>query len=76
MKTKKLDLFSISSIALGVNVSTVLNLLEFFTSLCIEPLMRDWIGGKDGSLFWLPLLTLLAKPQQTSEQSPRKKQKG
>ncbi|XP_016842826.1 baculoviral IAP repeat-containing protein 6 isoform X2 [Nasonia vitripennis] len=33
--------------------------LEFLSLICSEGKMRDWLG-KDGSGFWLPLLTLLS----------------
>lgn len=33
--------------------------LEFLSLICSEGKMRDWLG-KEGSGFWLPLLTLLS----------------
>ena len=33
--------------------------LEFFSLVCSEGKMRNWLG-KEGSNFWLPLLTLLS----------------
>lgn len=34
--------------------------LEFFSLVCSEGKMRDWLG-KEGNGFWLPLLTLLSE---------------
>lgn len=33
--------------------------IEFLTLVCSEGRMRDWLG-KEGSDFWLPLLSLLS----------------
>ncbi|XP_072390491.1 dual E2 ubiquitin-conjugating enzyme/E3 ubiquitin-protein ligase BIRC6 [Diabrotica undecimpunctata] len=40
------------------NVSSI---LQFFTDVSDEKIMRDWLGSEDGSSFWLPLLKLLCK---------------
>ncbi|KAG5886808.1 hypothetical protein JTB14_031450 [Gonioctena quinquepunctata] len=40
------------------NVSSI---LQFFTDVSDEKMMRDWLGSEDGSSFWLPLLQFLCK---------------
>ncbi|XP_017776572.1 PREDICTED: baculoviral IAP repeat-containing protein 6 isoform X2 [Nicrophorus vespilloides] len=46
-------------------VDNVTAILKFFSDICEEKLMRDWLGSGDGSLFWLPLLQYLC--QRTTE---------
>lgn len=45
------------------NVTAV---LRFFADICDEKVMRDWLGSKDGSSFWLPLLQWLCKRPTTN----------
>ncbi|KAF5297110.1 hypothetical protein FQA39_LY02690 [Lamprigera yunnana] len=42
-------------------LKNVTAILKFFADVCDEKVMRDWLGSKDGSLFWLPLLRWLCK---------------
>lgn len=42
-----------------VTMSTCTDILDFFTDVCSEGLMRDWLGSEDGSQFWQPLLNVL-----------------
>ncbi|XP_055591797.1 baculoviral IAP repeat-containing protein 6-like isoform X1 [Uranotaenia lowii] len=42
-----------------VNIQKVTEILNFFTDVCSEGLMRDWLGCFEGSIFWEPLLLLL-----------------
>lgn len=47
----------------GLNMTepdSIAVVLEFFSLVCSEAKMRDWLG-KDGIGFWLPLLTLLSE---------------
>lgn len=32
------------------------NIIDFFSEVCSEGLMRDWLGSEDGACFWYPLL--------------------
>lgn len=32
------------------------NIIDFFSEVCAEGLMRDWLGSPSGSCFWAPLL--------------------
>ncbi|KAK7067357.1 Baculoviral IAP repeat-containing protein 6 [Halocaridina rubra] len=40
----------------------VAHTLHTLAALCAEPPMRDWLGSSEGSVFWLPLLTVLGDP--------------
>ncbi|GAB0094178.1 Baculoviral IAP repeat-containing protein 6 [Sergentomyia squamirostris] len=42
-----------------VNVSTCADILNFFSEVCTEGSMRDWLGSYEGSVFWKPLLDIL-----------------
>ncbi|XP_021713190.1 baculoviral IAP repeat-containing protein 6 isoform X2 [Aedes aegypti] len=42
-----------------VNVQKVTEILGFFSEVCSEGHMRDWLGCFEGSIFWEPLLLLL-----------------
>ncbi|XP_058811824.1 baculoviral IAP repeat-containing protein 6 isoform X3 [Topomyia yanbarensis] len=42
-----------------VNIQKVTEILEFFTEVCSEGHMRDWLGCFEGSIFWEPILLLL-----------------
>lgn len=42
-----------------VNIGKVTEILTFFTEVCSEGHMRDWLGCFEGSIFWEPLLLLL-----------------
>ena len=42
-----------------VNEETVTQILDFFSEICSEGHMRDWLGSYEGSVFWKPLLDLL-----------------
>lgn len=42
-----------------VNIETIADILEFFSEICSEGHMRDWLGSYAGSVFWKPLLDIL-----------------
>ncbi|XP_069689782.1 baculoviral IAP repeat-containing protein 6 isoform X2 [Periplaneta americana] len=42
-----------------LRVDTMAMVLNFFAEVCAEGHMRDWLGSPEGSVFWLPLLSLL-----------------
>ncbi|XP_025829165.1 baculoviral IAP repeat-containing protein 6 [Agrilus planipennis] len=46
------------------NVATI---LKFFADVSEEKIMRDWLGSKDGSSFWLPLLQWLCRTAQSKK---------
>lgn len=33
--------------------------LQFFSEVSSEPLMKDWLGGAEGNIFWPAILTML-----------------
>ncbi|CAH0552135.1 unnamed protein product [Brassicogethes aeneus] len=43
------------------DLEKVIAILRFFTDVCDEKLMRDWLGSSDGSSFWLHLLNKLCE---------------
>ncbi|XP_069180397.1 baculoviral IAP repeat-containing protein 6 isoform X6 [Procambarus clarkii] len=45
-----------------LSTSLVAHTLHTLGALCAEPPMRDWLGSAEGSVFWLPLLTVLGDP--------------
>ncbi|XP_064112985.1 baculoviral IAP repeat-containing protein 6-like isoform X2 [Macrobrachium nipponense] len=45
-----------------LSTSLVAHTLHTLAALCAEPPMRDWLGSVEGSVFWLPLLTVLGDP--------------
>ncbi|XP_049817886.1 baculoviral IAP repeat-containing protein 6 isoform X3 [Aethina tumida] len=47
----------------------VIGVLKFFTEVCDEKVMRDWLGSEEGSSFWLPLLMKLCKKSSTNTSS-------
>ncbi|XP_055678936.1 baculoviral IAP repeat-containing protein 6 isoform X3 [Lutzomyia longipalpis] len=42
-----------------VSVATCAEILNFFSEVCTEGSMRDWLGSYEGSVFWKPLLDIL-----------------
>ncbi|KAK4884383.1 hypothetical protein RN001_000654 [Aquatica leii] len=54
-----------SSIYPMAKLENVTAVLKFFADVCDEKVMRDWLGSKDGSSFWLPLLQWLCKRPST-----------
>lgn len=42
-----------------VNADMITEILEFFSEICSEGHMRDWLGSYEGSIFWKPLLEIL-----------------
>ncbi|CAG9813689.1 unnamed protein product [Phaedon cochleariae] len=46
-------------------LENVTSILQFFTDVCDEKTMRDWLGSEDGSSFWLHLLQWLCKKPTT-----------
>ena len=51
-----------SSIVPTLTTSMVAHTLDTLAALCAEPPMREWLGSGEGSVFWLPLLTVLGDP--------------
>ncbi|XP_054283105.1 baculoviral IAP repeat-containing protein 6 [Macrosteles quadrilineatus] len=49
-----------------VQLEMVSSILRFFAEVCSEGNMRDWLGSSEGSVFWLPLLTLLCTRTATN----------
>lgn len=45
-----------------LSTSLVAHTLHTLAALCAEPPMKDWLGSAEGSVFWLPLLTVLGDP--------------
>jgi baculoviral IAP repeat-containing protein 6 len=41
--------------------------LNFFAEVCAEGHMRDWLGSAEGSVFWLPLLSLLCNKSSSAD---------
>ena len=50
-----------------LRVDTMAMVLNFFAEVCAEGHMRDWLGSPEGSVFWLPLLSLLCNKSNSSE---------
>lgn len=44
-----------------LTTNLVAHTLHTLAALCAETPMRDWLGSAEGSVFWLPLLTVLGK---------------
>lgn len=44
-----------------LTTSLVAHTLHTLAALCAEAPMRDWLGSSEGSVFWLPLLTVLGE---------------
>lgn len=44
-----------------LSTSLVAHTLHTLAALCAEPPMKDWLGSAEGSVFWLPLLTVLGR---------------
>lgn len=44
-----------------LTTSLVAHTLHTLAALCAEAPMRDWLGSAEGSVFWLPLLTVLGE---------------
>ena len=42
-----------------LTTNLVAHTLHSLAALCAETPMRDWLGSAEGSVFWLPLLTVL-----------------
>lgn len=42
-----------------VDVIEITDILNFFSEVCSEGTMRDWLGSYEGAVFWEPLLHLL-----------------
>lgn len=43
------------------------NIIDFFSEVCSEGLMRDWLGSDGGSCFWFPLLYRLCHARLLNE---------
>jgi baculoviral IAP repeat-containing protein 6 len=52
-----------------LRVDTMAMVLNFFAEVCAEGHMRDWLGSPEGSIFWLPLLSLLCNRSNSADSS-------
>lgn len=52
-----------------LKVDTIAMVLNFFAEVCAEGHMRDWLGSPEGSVFWLPLLSLLCNKSNCGDSS-------
>ncbi|PSN56888.1 hypothetical protein C0J52_00682 [Blattella germanica] len=50
-----------------LRVDTMAMVLNFFAEVCAEGHMRDWLGSPEGSVFWLPLLSLLCNKSNSND---------
>lgn len=50
-----------------LRVDTMAMVLNFFAEVCAEGRMRDWLGSAEGSVFWLPLLSLLCNKSNPAD---------
>ncbi|KDR13250.1 hypothetical protein L798_12638, partial [Zootermopsis nevadensis] len=50
-----------------LRVDTMAMVLNFFAEVCAEGHMRDWLGSAEGSVFWLPLLSLLCNKSNSAD---------
>lgn len=56
------------SVALNsADIDNCCNIIDFFTDMCTEGLMRDWLGSPTGSCFWFPLLYRLCHARLLNE---------
>jgi hypothetical protein len=53
-----------------LRVDTMAMILNFFAEVCAEGHMRDWLGSPEGSVFWLPLLSLLCNKSSSVDSDP------
>ncbi|OWF45700.1 baculoviral IAP repeat-containing protein 6-like isoform X2 [Mizuhopecten yessoensis] len=44
---------------LWITADIVAAVLQFFSEVSSEPLMKDWLGGAEGNIFWPAILTML-----------------
>jgi hypothetical protein len=49
-----------------LRVDAMAMILNFFAEVCAEGHMRDWLGSSEGSVFWLPLLSLLCNKSSSA----------
>jgi len=52
-----------------LKIDTIAMVLNFFAEVCAEGHMRDWLGSAEGSVFWLPLLSLLCNKSNLGDSS-------
>lgn len=50
-----------------LRVDAMAMILNFFAEVCAEGHMRDWLGSPEGSVFWLPLLSLLCNKSSSPD---------
>ena len=70
---------NISEPVVSLTADLIAPVLDFFTELCSQLRMKNWLGSLEGSVFWTPLLTLLCNISANQAQShvlgsPRKHQ--
>lgn len=46
------------------------SVLSFLAKVASEPLMKDWLGGHEGNIFWPSLLTMLCNTPIQSATAP------
>ena len=70
---------NVSEPVVSLTADLIASVLDFFTELCSQLRMKNWLGSSEGSVFWTPLLTLLCNISANQAQSqtlgsPRKHQ--
>jgi baculoviral IAP repeat-containing protein 6 len=63
-------LLYISDKALWITADMVPSVLYFLAKVSTEPLMKDWLGGHEGNIFWPSLLTMLCNTPMQSTTVP------
>lgn len=58
----------VSGDLLATDVENCRNIVDFFTEVCSEGLMRDWLGSEAGSCFWSPILYRLCHARLLNDQ--------
>lgn len=55
---------------LWISAEMVPSVLSFLAKVASEPLMKDWLGGHEGNIFWPSLLTMLCNTPIQSATAP------
>ncbi|XP_062579414.1 baculoviral IAP repeat-containing protein 6-like [Saccostrea cucullata] len=61
---------TVSDKALWITADMVPSVLYFLAKVSTEPLMKDWLGGHEGNIFWPSLLTMLCNTPIQSTTAP------
>lgn len=56
-----------SSVLQPQDIVNCRNIIDFFSEVCAEGMMRDWLGSEAGSCFWSPLLYRLCHARLLNE---------